>query len=262
MTDAHSLRAELLRLDRRQAHRCTGRSASAFAGHREGMLRPGERLASARSLASELGVARGTVEAAYGQLAGEGYLVARGQAGTVVSPQLPQRTPPPRARARRRHVSCRWRRSRRRPRLSSWAFLRSMPFRASPGRGWRHAGSRDHIADMSTATPRPRAAARSHRRLPAGLARRRLQPGAGLRHCGAPRALALVSQALLGPRERSGSRTRAFRRRARCCRAPAFAWCRCRSTSKASRRRGPAPRGRARGWRWSRPRTRRRWAIR
>ncbi|WPG35606.1 PLP-dependent aminotransferase family protein [Variovorax sp. EBFNA2] len=54
-----------------------------------GVLRPGDRVASARSLAGELGVARGTVEAAYSQLAGEGYFSAQGQAGTVVSPSLP-----------------------------------------------------------------------------------------------------------------------------------------------------------------------------
>ncbi len=59
----------------------------------QGLLRPGARVASARSLASELGVARATVELAYGQLAGEGYLLARGQAGTVVSPRLPPRAP-------------------------------------------------------------------------------------------------------------------------------------------------------------------------
>lgn len=52
-------------------------------------LAPGARVASARVLASELGVARGTVEAAYQRLAGEGYLLARGPAGTVVSPNLP-----------------------------------------------------------------------------------------------------------------------------------------------------------------------------
>ena len=46
-------------------------------------------MASARSLASELGVARGTVDLAYSQLMGEGYFLARGQAGTVVSPRLP-----------------------------------------------------------------------------------------------------------------------------------------------------------------------------
>ncbi|MCY1210919.1 HTH-type transcriptional regulatory protein GabR [compost metagenome] len=58
-----------------------------------GVLRPGDRVASARSLASELGVARGTVEAAYSQLAGEGYFCAQGQAGTVVSPSLPVQRP-------------------------------------------------------------------------------------------------------------------------------------------------------------------------
>lgn len=56
----------------------------------QGTLRPGDRVASARSLAAELGVARGTIEAAYNQLTGEGYFSSRGQAGTVVSPSLPQ----------------------------------------------------------------------------------------------------------------------------------------------------------------------------
>ena len=95
MMDAHSLRAELLRLDRRQAeplHRQICRRLRKAI--EQGLLQPGERLASARSLASELGVARGTVELAYGQLAGEGYLLARGQAGTVVSPQLPRTAAP------------------------------------------------------------------------------------------------------------------------------------------------------------------------
>ncbi|VWB48688.1 DNA-binding protein [Burkholderia lata] len=54
-----------------------------------GKLTPGKRVPSVRSLASELNLARGTVEAAYQILIGEGYLVARGPAGTVVSPQLP-----------------------------------------------------------------------------------------------------------------------------------------------------------------------------
>jgi len=55
----------------------------------QGLLQPGERVASARSLAAELGVARGTVEAAYAQLAGEGYLQPRGQAGTMVAALVP-----------------------------------------------------------------------------------------------------------------------------------------------------------------------------
>jgi GntR family transcriptional regulator / MocR family aminotransferase len=53
-----------------------------------GRMRPGERLPSARSLAAQLGAARGTVEAAYANLAGEGWIVARGAAGTVMAPQL------------------------------------------------------------------------------------------------------------------------------------------------------------------------------
>jgi len=67
-----------------------------------GVLVPGARVASARTLASELGVARGTVEAAYQRLAGEGYLLARGPAGTIVSPHLP-RSP----RIRRAHAPAR-----------------------------------------------------------------------------------------------------------------------------------------------------------
>jgi len=69
----------------------------------QGLLRPGERLASWRSLASELGVARGTIEAAYGQLAGEGYILARGQAGTCVAPSLRVPRQQPAALPRPRH---------------------------------------------------------------------------------------------------------------------------------------------------------------
>lgn len=53
-----------------------------------GKLRPGDRVPSVRSLASELKLARGTVEAAYQMLANEGYVEARGAAGTVVSTQV------------------------------------------------------------------------------------------------------------------------------------------------------------------------------
>lgn len=54
----------------------------------DGRLAPGARLPSTRSLAAQLSVARGTVDAAYGRLAGEGYVVGRGAAGTVVAPGL------------------------------------------------------------------------------------------------------------------------------------------------------------------------------
>lgn len=54
----------------------------------DGVLRPGDRVPSVRGLASELNLARGTVESAYQLLIGEGYLIACGPAGTVVSPQI------------------------------------------------------------------------------------------------------------------------------------------------------------------------------
>jgi GntR family transcriptional regulator/MocR family aminotransferase len=44
-----------------------------------GRLRPGERVPSIRNLASELHVARGTVEMAYQMLVSEGYLVTKGR---------------------------------------------------------------------------------------------------------------------------------------------------------------------------------------
>lgn len=53
---------------------------------REGRLRPGTRLPSTRSLAQELGLARGTVSEAYAQLVAQGYLTARQGSGTVVAP--------------------------------------------------------------------------------------------------------------------------------------------------------------------------------
>ena len=53
-----------------------------------GTLSPGYRLPSARAMAKELGVARGTVELAYSLLASEGYLLALGQKGTVINPEL------------------------------------------------------------------------------------------------------------------------------------------------------------------------------
>lgn len=58
------------------------------------LLMPGDRIPSARALAEELGVARGTVEAAYSLLAAEGYVETRGQAGTVVTLGLKPGAPP------------------------------------------------------------------------------------------------------------------------------------------------------------------------
>ncbi|MEK8025969.1 PLP-dependent aminotransferase family protein [Pseudaquabacterium rugosum] len=50
-----------------------------------GRLPAGARVPSLRTLATELGVARGTVQAAYDRLVGEGLLEARGPAGTFVA---------------------------------------------------------------------------------------------------------------------------------------------------------------------------------
>ncbi|GAA1565797.1 PLP-dependent aminotransferase family protein [Kribbella hippodromi] len=58
----------------------------------DGRLAPGTRLPATRNLARELGVARGTVSAAYDQLIAEGYLSARRGAGTVVA-DVPTRSP-------------------------------------------------------------------------------------------------------------------------------------------------------------------------
>jgi len=57
----------------------------------DGRLGLGARLPSARSLAAQLGVARGTVDAAYELLANEGYVVTRGAGGTRVDPGLDRR---------------------------------------------------------------------------------------------------------------------------------------------------------------------------
>jgi GntR family transcriptional regulator / MocR family aminotransferase len=52
---------------------------------RAGRLTPGTRLPSTRTLAADLGWARGTVAAAYAQLTAEGWLAGRAGAGTVVA---------------------------------------------------------------------------------------------------------------------------------------------------------------------------------
>ena len=64
---------------------------------RDGQLAPGVRLPSSRDLAAQLGVARGTVTAAYGQLTAEGYLTARRGSGTSVATTLagPAASPAP-----------------------------------------------------------------------------------------------------------------------------------------------------------------------
>ena len=57
-----------------------------------GGLPPGARLPAARTFASELGVSRTTVDAAYAQLLCEGMLETRGSGGTIVSRRISFRT--------------------------------------------------------------------------------------------------------------------------------------------------------------------------
>lgn len=52
----------------------------------EGRIRPGDRLASTRRVAAELGVARSTVAEAYYRLGAEGYIEGRAGGGSVVTP--------------------------------------------------------------------------------------------------------------------------------------------------------------------------------
>ncbi len=53
-----------------------------------GTIAPGTRLPSSRTLAAQLEVARGTVDAAYAVLAGEGAIETHGASGTIVSRQF------------------------------------------------------------------------------------------------------------------------------------------------------------------------------
>ncbi len=61
-----------------------------------GALPPGTRLPASRVLAGQLSIARGTVDAAYAVLAGEGALLTRrGSAGTIISPYFQTSQAPP-----------------------------------------------------------------------------------------------------------------------------------------------------------------------
>ena len=64
-----------------------------------GALSSGTRLPSARTLSAQLGVARGSVVAAYDLLAGEGAVEPRGAAGTIISAQVTGLARPPAQRA-------------------------------------------------------------------------------------------------------------------------------------------------------------------
>lgn len=83
-----------------------------------GRLRPGERLASSRELADEIGVSRNTVLQAYDRLVAEGYAVARPASGTYVADALP--APPATLSAARASRTTTARDDARPPRLASF----------------------------------------------------------------------------------------------------------------------------------------------
>ncbi|GGR02583.1 MocR-like pyridoxine biosynthesis transcription factor PdxR [Streptomyces netropsis] len=78
--------------------RRSGLEAALRAAVREGRLTAGTRLPSTRGLARELGLSRGTVSAAFGQLAEEGYLSTRPGSGTTVADVPPRAAHPVRPR--------------------------------------------------------------------------------------------------------------------------------------------------------------------
>ena len=100
-------------------------------GVRSGRLHAGTALPSTRALAVELGVARGVVVEAYGQLVAEGFLVARRGSATRVAKVAPagrRRRPRPARACRRSASTC----ARSRPTAA--------PSRAA--RGWRRCAAR------------------------------------------------------------------------------------------------------------------------
>ncbi len=62
---------------------------------RDGRLAPGARLPSSRALAAELGISRGVVTSAYGQLAAEGYLESRQGAPVRIASNIRIQAPRP-----------------------------------------------------------------------------------------------------------------------------------------------------------------------
>ena len=142
----------LVRLDPRareplQAQLC----ASLRRAIRDGVLRPGTRLPSSRSLAEDLRISRTTAVLAYDQLAAEGVIRTRAGAGTFVADPLPADARAPRGRGgatcrirRCRAAAPRWRprRARRRSSVgrrgpSGSARRRSTASPCTPGRAWR-----------------------------------------------------------------------------------------------------------------------------
>jgi len=148
-------------------------------------LHPGERLPSARGLAAQLGAARGTVEAAYAILAGEGWIIARGAAGTIVTPQLAQAASATRsAPAPSRHGASDNRGGQPEPR----PFRMGLPaLDAFPRKLWARLVAREAraLSEAGLGYPDPAGDVRlreADRSISRDLARRALRTRSGLRH--------------------------------------------------------------------------------
>ena len=115
-----------------------------------GRLSARARLPSSRTLASQLGVARGTVELAYQILAGEGYTVSDGARGTIVNPSLPSERRPITFASSARKPPHRLRLPPKPLLFPDWDCRRSMRSRASRGRRSRAAWPG---ASMSISSP-------------------------------------------------------------------------------------------------------------
>lgn len=102
----------------------------------DGRLRPGDRVPAVRALAAQLNLARGTVEAAYQLLIGEGYLIARGPPGRSSARSWRRFRRPSFMRRLLRRRTCPIIAGRCRSRCR-WACPHSMPFRANSGPGWQ-----------------------------------------------------------------------------------------------------------------------------
>src|SRR5215468_11946431 len=75
----------------------------------DGRLRTGTRLPTTRALAAAYGISRNTALAIYDLLLSEGYVSARGKAGTFVAPLAgAERSPAPRRPARRPPLNPYW----------------------------------------------------------------------------------------------------------------------------------------------------------
>jgi len=96
MTCSPAIRDILPGIERSSASSISGQIAAALrSAIREGRLAPGARLPSWNDLADQLGVARGTVRAAYDTLADELLVVPAGASGTRVFRDVPPPAPAP-----------------------------------------------------------------------------------------------------------------------------------------------------------------------